>query len=76
MCGILTFSYGHEVRPAYLEIKEIADYNYKVIWKVPLLNQRVPDIQPVIGDGQGLTSYHQKRELEACLLYTSPSPRD
>ena len=69
MCGILTFSYGHEVRPAYLEIKEIADYNYKVIWKVPLLNQRVPDIQPVIGDGQGLTSYHQKRELEALIDY-------
>ena len=61
--------YSHEVRPAYLEIKEVADYNYKVIWKVPLLNQRVPDIRPIIGSGENLTSYSQKRQMEALVDY-------
>lgn len=69
MCGVLTFSYAHEVRPAYLEIKEVNDYIYKIIWKVPLLNQRVPDIQPIIGDGANLASYNQKKELEALIDY-------
>lgn len=69
MSSVLSYSYAHEVRPAYLEVKEVGDYNYKIIWKVPLLNQRVPDIQPIIGDGENLTSYNQKRELEALIDY-------
>ncbi len=69
MVVVTSIGYSHEVRPAYLEIKEVGDYNYRVIWKVPLLNQRVPDIQPIIGDGHNLTSYNQKREMEALMDY-------
>lgn len=41
---------AHEIRPAYLEIKEDSINSYSVFWKVPLLDGRVPDIYPIFED--------------------------
>ena len=37
----------HEVRPAYLQIKQIDETTYEVFWKVPSLDTAVPKINPV-----------------------------
>lgn len=37
---------GHEIRPAYLEIKEIHQQVFELTWKVPVLGMRIPVIFP------------------------------
>ena len=37
--------YAHEIRPAYLEIKEVSASNYRIMWKVPSINGAVPSIK-------------------------------
>jgi len=37
-------AYAHEIRPAYLEIKQNSENEYHVLWKIPLLGNRVPRI--------------------------------
>jgi len=44
------FSYAHEIRPAYLEIKQTAETNYQVLWKIPLLGNKAPKIDPILPD--------------------------
>jgi hydrogenase/urease accessory protein HupE len=41
---------AHEVRPAYLEIKEIAAQQFSVTWKQPILGDRRLPIDPVLPD--------------------------
>ena len=38
---------AHEIRPAYLEIKQTTDSTYQVLWKIPLLGNKAPKIDPV-----------------------------
>lgn len=40
-------SYAHEIRPAYLEITQTDQYEYTVLWKVPVSNGRRPEIRPI-----------------------------
>lgn len=44
-------SYAHEVRPAYLEIKQISETGYDVLWKVPMNGGRILKINPIFPDG-------------------------
>lgn len=37
---------AHEIRPAYLEINQTTDSTYSVLWKIPMLSNRIPKIQP------------------------------
>ena len=37
---------AHEIRPAYLEIVEQQSGEFLIKWKVPILNQRIPNIYP------------------------------
>lgn len=41
------YTYAHEIRPAYLEIKQEATDRYQVLWKIPLLGNKAPKIDPV-----------------------------
>ncbi len=38
---------AHEVRPAYLEIRQAADQVYDVTWKQPILGERILRLEPV-----------------------------
>ena len=40
-------TYGHEVRPAYLGIKQVNDTTYQVVWKIPALGEMIPKITPI-----------------------------
>lgn len=37
---------AHEVRPAFLQVDETAPGEYRVLWKVPRIDLRAPDITP------------------------------
>jgi len=47
-------SYAHEIRPAYLEIKQQAADRYQVLWKIPLLGNKAPKIDPVFPENFSL----------------------
>ena len=40
--------YAHEIRPAYLEIKQTNSTTYQVLWKVPLLGNKSPKLDPIL----------------------------
>ena len=52
-------SQAHEIRPAYLEIKQTTDSTYNVLWKIPLISNKSPKLDPVLPTGFQL---HQQQE--------------
>jgi len=40
-------SFAHEIRPGYLEIKQISESDYQILWKIPLLGNKAPKIDPM-----------------------------
>jgi len=54
-CFILSFywvvTHAHEIRPAYLQIKENADHSLFVTWKQPVMGDYAVPIDPVITTG-------------------------
>ena len=44
-------AYGHEIRPAYLQIEESAPGDYRVLWKQPVAGARLLPIMPVFPEG-------------------------
>ena len=38
--------YAHEIRPAYLQLKQVSAQSYDMLWKVPMLNGAIPKINP------------------------------
>ena len=53
ICWLLSpiITEAHEIRPAYLELKQTADSTYEVLWKIPLLGNKAPRIDPILPDG-------------------------
>ncbi len=42
---------AHEIRPAYLEIKQTTDSTYHVLWKIPLIDNKSPKLDPILPTG-------------------------
>ena len=55
---------AHEIRPAYLEIKQEAVDRYQVLWKIPLLGNKAPKIDPIFPEGFSL----EQIDDELCLM--------
>lgn len=49
--GLAAAGEAHEVRPAYLELKESAPGSYEVLWKVPMRGDLTLRLEPVLPDG-------------------------
>ncbi|MFT4565449.1 MAG: hydrogenase/urease accessory protein HupE [Saprospiraceae bacterium] len=47
-------AYAHEIRPAYLEINQQSADRYQVLWKIPLLGNKAPKIDPIFPKGFSL----------------------
>jgi len=43
---IAALAYGHETRPAYLEIKELTGHRYEVLWKQPTMGEMAVRLVP------------------------------
>lgn len=39
--------FAHEIRPAYLQINQVTEHEYNLLWKVPTNNNLVQNIRPV-----------------------------
>lgn len=48
------YVYAHEIRPAYLEIEQRAAHRYQVLWKIPLLGNKTPKIDPIFPENFSL----------------------
>ena len=48
-------AYAHESRPGYLELREVADGRYEVLWKQPAVGDLVLRLNPVFPDSCTLT---------------------
>jgi hypothetical protein len=60
---------AHEIRPAYLQIDEIAPQRYEVLWKVPSQGDRVLDIQPRFDASLSLRPFREPTLLEGFVIY-------
>ena len=54
---LIPLSYAHEVRPAYLGIKQISENTFKVLWKIPSQDGKTPKIYPVFPESWKQLSY-------------------
>jgi hydrogenase/urease accessory protein HupE len=48
-------AHAHESRPGYLELREVSDGRYKVLWKQPAVGDLVLQLSPVFPDSCTLT---------------------
>ncbi len=42
--------FAHEVRPGYLELRELAHDAYSVLWKIPMKGDKVLSLEPIFPD--------------------------
>ena len=75
VCGIglallSTPVFGHEVRPAYLQIKETDPNVFSVLWKQPILQDRRLAIDPLLPDECAAVSPVNREVTGAALLQT------
>ncbi len=60
---------AHEIRPAYLQIDELAPNRYELIWKVPTNNGMVQDIRPALSDAFTLTLQYGQTIVEGFVIF-------
>ena len=70
---VLPHAFGHEVRPAYLELRQTAPDTYDVLWKVPALGDRrlgiyvrFPPEAKALSGGRGFFS--ENAYIERCRI--------
>ena len=51
---------SHEIRPAYFEIREVAEQQFQVRWKLPVLQGRVPLIEPQFSISHQITDQSER----------------
>ncbi|GAA4290140.1 HupE/UreJ family protein [Aestuariibaculum suncheonense] len=69
--GLTAYScFAHEVRPAYLQINQVSENVYTVLWKVPRTVDKVLDIQPKFEKTFDLKETTPPRILDAFVLYS------
>lgn len=59
---------AHEIRPAYLEIKENVDHSLSITWKQPLMGEYGVPLQPAISAGWLQDSTAEKSYTESYLI--------
>ncbi|MEW9838413.1 HupE/UreJ family protein [Mesorhizobium marinum] len=60
---------AHEIRPAYLQLDEVAPGVYDLVWKVPSNGDRVLDIQPVFDSRLTMTEIGKASEIAGFAVY-------
>ncbi len=69
LSGFWQMSYAHEVRPAYLQIKQVSDNVYQVLWKVPRIGDQIPEIEPQFPQNFELNSTALERPISGSMLF-------
>lgn len=63
-------SKAHEIRPAYLQIKQLETNSYQVIWKVPTMGDMVLKIYPQFDSGLELTESIPGKAMSGSAVYS------
>lgn len=62
---LLSFSgYSHEVRPAYLQLTEVGDNSFEVLWRIPSRGDAIPKLEVVFPASSDLTSLGQPKFID------------
>lgn len=71
-CCITVAVQAHEIRPAYLQIQQVEHEKFEVLWKIPVLNGRVPKINPQLPKGFDLKLEKEEKLADAYIYrYTA-----
>lgn len=60
---------AHEIRPAFLQVREIAAGQYDVLWKVPRTDETVLDLTPRFDSGFTLTQTDKGGIIDGFVLF-------
>ncbi|MDN3204528.1 HupE/UreJ family protein [Algoriphagus sediminis] len=61
---------AHEIRPAYLQLVQIDETSFEIYWKVPMLGDLVPKINPVFPSGFQLESLNLPNRTAGSVIYS------
>lgn len=61
---------AHEIRPAFLQIKQVDSITYRIIWKIPARGKAVPQITPAFPRGMDVIQVGQPHIANASARYT------
>ncbi|WP_115462532.1 HupE/UreJ family protein [Winogradskyella aurantiaca] len=70
---VLIFSFksaAHEIRPAYLQLVQIDQNTYEAYWKVPILGELIPKINPVFPSGFQLEQLNRPNKAGGAVVYS------
>ncbi|WP_462157307.1 HupE/UreJ family protein [Pseudoalteromonas sp. GB56] len=62
-------SSAHEIRPAYLQIQQTSDTNYRVLWRVPAKGDMVLKLTPVFSEDFTLSESGPPKLVEGSMVY-------
>ncbi|MCA0998619.1 HupE/UreJ family protein [Alloyangia pacifica] len=62
-------AHAHEIRPAFLQIDEVAPQRYELLWKVPTRDGMVQNIRPAFDPGLTLTPLPGETIVEGFVLF-------
>lgn len=63
-------AFAHEMRPAYLQVDQIGETMYRVIWKIPRKGDMVIRLQPVFPSADELVQASVPKSVEGAMLYS------
>ncbi|MEJ2113921.1 MAG: HupE/UreJ family protein [Flavobacteriaceae bacterium] len=63
-------SWSHEIRPAYLQITQIDNQEYKVLWKIPAMGNMVLKIYPEFDSGFELKQEGFSKRVSGSIINT------
>lgn len=63
-------SFGHEVRPAFLQINQVSDSTYSLKFKVPVVRETIPEINLAIGRDFSLKADKIPQTLENGTIFS------
>ncbi|QCK17073.1 HupE/UreJ family protein [Mangrovivirga cuniculi] len=61
---------AHEMRPAYLHIKQVDENTYNVFWKIPRRGDMVLRLHPVFPESDNLRELTIPKVMEGAMLYS------
>jgi len=70
ICLFAGTCYGHEMRPAFLQVNQVSETEFQVIWKVPRRGDMVIRLRPVFPEADLLEPERLPQPAEGAMLYT------
>lgn len=60
---------AHEIRPAYLQIDQVSEDSYDILWKVPRRGDMVLSLRPIFPEGFSLQEASQRKASADAMVY-------